>query len=322
MAETRTDLGKIFITNGGTYDATVTYEKLTMVSYNNSTYITLRTVTGVTPSDDRVNYLLMAQGFTATYLASVTAIDQQGIATEAGDEISAQLLINAIADRVANQLVSNSDLQDTLLDYVAKSAVTPSLNVTEDGKVLDAKAGKALNDALGNKLDLAVSNNSIQASENLDSYTTPGKYACLSASVAETLANCPITYAFVLIVEYGMSNQYIKQTIYGYAAGGGTIPVFSRKNVAGAWATWYGGEITSGKNMNTYEFPGRYVCNSASIATSLTNSPANSAFVLDVELGMNKFYVIQTVSVYSVANIPIYKRVRTSGTWGNWVQIH
>ena len=148
MAETRTDLGKIFITNGGTYDATVTYEKLTMVSYNNSTYITLRTVTGVTPSDDRVNYLLMAQGFTATYLASVTAIDQQGIATEAGDEISAQLLINAIADRVANQLVSNDVLQDTLLDYVAKSAVTPSLNVTEDGKVLDAKAGKALNDAL------------------------------------------------------------------------------------------------------------------------------------------------------------------------------
>lgn len=148
MAGERSDLGKIFITDGGIYDANTTYEKLTMVSYNNSTYITLRTVTGVTPSNDRINYGLMAQGFTATYLSSVTAEDVQGLVVEAGSETPAQSLINAIADRVANQLVSNSDLQDILSDYILKSAIANNLSITEEGKVLDARQGKALNDAL------------------------------------------------------------------------------------------------------------------------------------------------------------------------------
>lgn len=152
MAGERSDLGKIFITDGGIYDANTTYEKLTMVSYNNSTYITLRTVTGVTPSNDRINYGLMAQGFTATYLSSVTAEDVQGLVVEAGSETPAQSLINAIADRVANQLVSNSDLQDILGDYILKSAIANNLSITEEGKVLDARQGKALNDALGSYL--------------------------------------------------------------------------------------------------------------------------------------------------------------------------
>ena len=152
MAGERSDLGKIFITDGGIYDANTTYEKLTMVSYNNSTYITLRTVTGVTPSNDRINYGLMAQGFTATYLSSVTAEDVQGLVVEAGSKTPAQSLINAIADRVANQLVSNSDLQDILSDYILKSAIANNLSITEEGKVLDARQGKALNDAKASKL--------------------------------------------------------------------------------------------------------------------------------------------------------------------------
>lgn len=169
MAGERSDLGKIFITDGGIYDANTTYEKLTMVSYNNSTYITLRTVTGVTPSNDRINYGLMAQGFTATYLSSVTAEDVQGLVVEAGSETPAQSLINAIADRVANQLVSNSDLQDILSDYILKSAIANNLSITEEGKVLDARQGKALNDA--------ITKNNIGTYIDITSQTTnPNRY--------------------------------------------------------------------------------------------------------------------------------------------------
>ena len=156
MAGERSDLGKIFITPGGDYDATVTYETLTMVKYNNSLYLTLRTVTGVTPSDDRVNYLLMAQGFTATRLESITATDVQGLVTEPGDEMPAQTLINAIADRVANQLVTNSALTDILGDYILKSAIANNLSITEEGKVLDARQGKALNDAKADKSSVSA----------------------------------------------------------------------------------------------------------------------------------------------------------------------
>lgn len=168
MAGERSDLGKIFITDGGIYDANTTYEKLTMVSYNNSTYITLRTVTGVTPSNDRINYGLMAQGFTATYLSSVTAEDVQGLVVEAGSETPAQSLINAIADRVANQLVSNSDLQDILSDYILKSAIANNLSITEEGKVLDARQGKTLNDALAETQTVSYGTASAGANININ----------------------------------------------------------------------------------------------------------------------------------------------------------
>ena len=204
MAGERSDLGKIFITDGGIYDANTTYEKLTMVSYNNSTYITLRTVTGVTPSNDRINYGLMAQGFTATYLSSVTAEDVQGLVVEAGSETPAQSLINAIADRVANQLVSNSDLQDILSDYILKSAIANNLSITEEGKVLDARQGKTLNDALGTKaaqsaldsINTTVSTMNIKSVTRVAAQNTTGA----SGNINTALANDGWTYVIAPFV--------------------------------------------------------------------------------------------------------------------------
>ena len=60
---TRTDLGKIFMTNGGEYDPEVTYEKMTFVLYRNSTFLALQTVRGIEPSNDLVNWQYMARGF-------------------------------------------------------------------------------------------------------------------------------------------------------------------------------------------------------------------------------------------------------------------
>lgn len=216
MAGERSDLGKIFITDGGIYDANTTYEKLTMVSYNNSTYITLRTVTGVTPSNDRINYGLMAQGFTATYLSSVTAEDVQGLVVEAGSETPAQSLINAIADRVANQLVSNSDLQDILSDYILKSAIANNLSITEEGKVLDARQGKALNDAIGNKqrsLILAHWNG------NLTTYANNGRTVTISPTTLGISGVVSIYSVNVYANSETYNNFFISHT--GYIAGTG-----------------------------------------------------------------------------------------------------
>ena len=55
------DLGKIAVTDGGDYSATTTYEKLTFVHYQDDTYMTLKTVKGVTPTDDGVNYKLFCK---------------------------------------------------------------------------------------------------------------------------------------------------------------------------------------------------------------------------------------------------------------------
>lgn len=101
----KTDLGKWMITNGGEYSADATYEQLTMVKYGNSTYITLKTVTGITPVDDKINYQLMAQGFDATALSAVQAEDTQGLCGEKGEIVTAQSLVDALADKVMNTVM-------------------------------------------------------------------------------------------------------------------------------------------------------------------------------------------------------------------------
>lgn len=118
-----TDLGKWMITDGGEYDASKTYDQLTMVHFENSTYITLKdNVQGITPTNDGVNYILMAQGFDATALSSVNASDTQGLlGTENAENVNAQELINAIADRVVNKLLEKTDVVDQVVNDATKA---------------------------------------------------------------------------------------------------------------------------------------------------------------------------------------------------------
>ena len=55
------DLGKVAVTDGGNYSASTTYEKFTFVHYQGDAYMTLKTVKGVTPTDDGVNYKLFCK---------------------------------------------------------------------------------------------------------------------------------------------------------------------------------------------------------------------------------------------------------------------
>lgn len=115
-----TDLGKWMITNGGDYDPDVTYEKLTMVMYDNSTYITLKTVTGVTPSNDQINYALMARGFDPGVLSSVTAVDTSGALGNAGETVSAQSLVDYLADAVMTKLVEKANISNVQVNDTSK----------------------------------------------------------------------------------------------------------------------------------------------------------------------------------------------------------
>lgn len=55
------DLGKVVVTDGGNYAPGTTYEKLTFVHYGSNTYMTLKTVTDIVPTDDGVNYKLFCR---------------------------------------------------------------------------------------------------------------------------------------------------------------------------------------------------------------------------------------------------------------------
>lgn len=105
-----TDLGKWMITNGGEYNPDTTYEQLTMVLYQNSTYITLRTVTGIIPNNDKINYILMAQGFSANALADVVAKDTYGVIGDVSGDVSAQNLVDYLTNEVVNNLLKKTSI--------------------------------------------------------------------------------------------------------------------------------------------------------------------------------------------------------------------
>lgn len=130
-----TDLGKWMITNGGEYNPNTTYEQLTMVLYQNSTYITLRTVTGIIPNNDKINYILMAQGFSANALADVVAKDTYGVIGDVSGDVSAQNLVDYLTNEVVNNLLkktsistvqTNSDntVPSSSLAYVMQQEIT------------------------------------------------------------------------------------------------------------------------------------------------------------------------------------------------------
>ena len=105
-----TDLGKWMITNGGEYNPDTTYEQLTMVLYQNSTYITLRTVTGIIPNNDKINYILMAHGFSANALADVVAKDTYGVIGDVSGDVSAQNLVDYLTNEVVNNLLKKTSI--------------------------------------------------------------------------------------------------------------------------------------------------------------------------------------------------------------------
>lgn len=71
---TTTPLGKVSIVPKGAYAAGTTYAKLDVITYLGASYMALKAVTGVTPTNDGVNYQLLAEkGATGTTGTTGTA---------------------------------------------------------------------------------------------------------------------------------------------------------------------------------------------------------------------------------------------------------
>lgn len=143
----QTDLGKWMITNGGNYNPEITYEQLTIVLYNNNMFLTLKTVKGITPVNDNINYNLMAQGTATTLLSAINATDTYGVLGEVGATVSSQALVDYLADSVMNKLIE-------------KAQIANDLTTQDDTKVLSALQGYNLKqsiDQLNSDLKTSVS---------------------------------------------------------------------------------------------------------------------------------------------------------------------
>ena len=178
----QTDLGKWMITNGGIYNSETTYEQLTIVLYNDSMFLTLKTVKGITPVNDNINYSLMAQGAATTLLSAINATDTYGVLGEVGAQVSSQALVDYLADSVMNKLI-------------AKTQIVNDLTTQDNDKVLSALQGynlKQITDKLNSNLFPYFK---INTTTDLNTLTTEGIYTIISS-----YANGPNTNNCLLIV--------------------------------------------------------------------------------------------------------------------------
>ena len=246
-----TDLGKWMITNGGNYNPESTYEQLTMVMYDNSTYITLKTVTGVTPSNDGVNYILMAQGFDATALSAVTATDTSGLLGDSGETVSAQSLVDCLADAVATKLLKKTDIA------TVQSGSTTTVPASALLKTTDDKIG-ATSDLPGdakNVVDAIVSLNSDLNNRNdvtdllaeADVGINSKRIVNCGANTLNTPFKAGLTNAAQGTAYINMANENYGTVIYVANSG---YEIFLRKKGSGVWDTNWA-KLTTNADLDT-----------------------------------------------------------------------
>lgn len=132
---------------------------------------------------------------------------------------------------------------------------------------------------LNSKSYLLKGGTAISSGADMNDYTTPGNYYCISDSAAITLKNCPFTHAFTLKVEHSRGISVPCQTFREYHTG---ITAY-RKYESSSWkgyayfsddATVFAGTaINSGDDLDDYKTPGIYYSASSSITSSLSNVP-------------------------------------------------
>ncbi len=236
---TRTDLGKIIITNGGEYDPEAVYEEMTFVLYNNSTYLALQTVSGVEPVDDRVNWQLMAKGFAGSEfeIEGYVYVENEEIEPDVGepalnaDKLGGQSpeyyapqheITDAFSEGKSYAVGDYCIYLNSLYRFTAAhsgpwsgTAVVP---VTIAGELKAVSGGvAAVSSSLPN--DYYSLKNGITIPDNADlysdAYKVPGNYVCVSNIKAQSLKNCPVDRAFVLKVDFSngaTGSYYPRQT--------------------------------------------------------------------------------------------------------------
>lgn len=226
------DLGKIAVTDGGNYSASTTYEKLTFVHYQGDAYMTLKTVKGVTPTDDGVNYrrfcksaelataskagIVMPDGTTTTvdssgYLSakkatqSTTGIVKGSNSIKVGSD--GAIDVNTTFTQAVNLAnIITGEAIATILGKVSKAIATTmnlnqnallksmltSIDANDSSKIPTAAYIHTLVERIGMGTQLTAGANLTEAANNLNS-NLKNKFPSTYTSTGLTPQNCTLT---------------------------------------------------------------------------------------------------------------------------------
>ena len=245
IPEGYTKLGLVGYSDKGTYTAEATYNRYNVVLYNGSTYVALKDgLTGVEPSDDKVNWKYFARGFEAEDAAEIEATDTYGVTddepTPAGGLTNKTILqtwLDKVADRIINKLVANDNFQTKLMEYIVNNGTA---NLA--GFVMDARQGnpniegslaKQISELNANMSELSLNDYLIQNRQVDDMDENELIYNGFYTVVGAT-ANNPFNNTPHALFVCGNNSLYVTQIAIHFIDGA----MKKRTCDSGTWGSW------------------------------------------------------------------------------------
>ena len=147
--------------------------------------------------------------------AKVKTTDTYGLVVSALGESTAQALIDAIANKVMNELINKNKIVNNLLATDASTVLAGTQGTALDKRLVAAENAVT---KLNSELWPRNSGTIIQNGTDMHTIKTPGYYCCTSNATAVTLKNCPFTEAFTLVVYWstGYPGAYLSQEYTHY----------------------------------------------------------------------------------------------------------
>ena len=164
--------------------------------------------------------------------AKVKTTDTYGLVVSALGESTAQALIDAIANKVMNELINKNKIVNNLLATDASTVLAGTQGTALDKRLVAAENAVT---QLNSELWPRNSGTAIKAGTDMYTIKTPGHYYCNSNAIAATLKNCPFSDAFTLVVYWstGYPNAYFSQEYTHYLGNRRIIQNYNTDN-----ATW------------------------------------------------------------------------------------
>ena len=128
------DAGRIVIIPKGEYKSNITYERLDAVEYNNNGYIALKTVTGITPTNDGTNWALYVKG---------TPVDSE-LSTTSMNPVQNKVITQALQQKAGTNDIATlnrtvTELQENKADKTEVREDISSINRNLTSEIIRAK---------------------------------------------------------------------------------------------------------------------------------------------------------------------------------------
>lgn len=239
VATSRTENGVTFTVNAdgtvsltGTASATIWFPIMTNMSIDSGTYTVSNGL-----ADDTARVIIST---TNSISSRIFDSNESGYITKTIDAISG---VNAYL-RVASGKVTDGTVVKPMLCTAEGYAISPEF-------VPYAPTNRELYDVVQAKITKSEVYNrgtAISTGDDLNNYTTFGKFYAATGAIATSLTNCPITTGFVMTVEESFQAGKM-QTLVTIESGGNATVTYRRSQVyrssVWSWLPWYKFEGTA-----------------------------------------------------------------------------